>query len=49
MNPLITLLFGIATLLFRIATATYIVASWHFKAAENLYLADIDRRMKRRK
>jgi hypothetical protein len=45
---MIPLLFGIATLLYRLATVSMIVAGWHFRAAEKLYLADIDRRMRRK-
>lgn len=46
---MIPILFGIATFLYHIATWTYIVASWHFRTAERLYLADIDRRLRKGK
>jgi uncharacterized membrane protein YczE len=46
---LITICFAISTALYRLATACYIVAGWHFRAAEKLYLADIDRRMRKGK
>lgn len=41
---MIVLLFGIARGLYNIATCLYIVANWHFHAAEKLYLHDIERR-----
>jgi len=46
---MIVVLFGMARGLYRIATCIYIVANWHFYAAEKLYLYDIDKRMRKGK
>ena len=40
---MIVVLYGISTMLNWTAIAIHIVAVWHFRVAERLYLADIDR------
>ena len=46
---IITVLFYMARGLYRLATCIYIVANWHFYAAEKLYLHDINKRLRKGK